>query len=658
MTKIAIDYYPEHWDRSMWEDDVRAMAELGTYAVRVGEFAWSRMEPSEGVYDFAWLDDAIDLIAKYGMKVILGTPTNCAPLWLYTAHPDTIQYERDGQPTHLGIRGHRCQTSPTFRAYAEKIIRKMAERYAGRPEILAWQIDNEVESNHCTCPSCRKSFQEWCREKHGTLEQLNRDWGTVVWSGEYSDWSQIECFNTAWVNKSDWFNPAYMLDYERFCSKTTADYVAFQTALIREYDPAAIVTTNACFGLHVQDFYQEFAPLDVASYDNYPPLELPADPTAEVYSNAFALDMVRGWKNKNFWIMEQLGGPMGCWMPTTRAMEPGMLEGYAMQAVAHGADLLSFFRWRTASTGAEMYCYGLLDHDNKPNRRLKELELLQGRLAKAEGLDGTTVKSQVALVFSPDQSYNFSNQTASRGFDYWRQERLFHDALMSLGVNVDVVSDDASLDPEQYKLVVVPAYAVTSDAFAAKLEAYVAAGGHAVLTVRSGTKDVNGNCTVGEYLPGKFARMAGCRVVESDAIGEAVQTVRDANGNVHNISVWCDLLELDGADAIAEYDERYYAGMPAACRNAYGEGTCSYVGVVGDKSFHRALLVSELRLAGVDFIENLPAGVESSTREGDGREYRFFFNNTMKNHTFFYQGNRVSLQPLEAKIAASDGSWL
>jgi beta-galactosidase len=658
MTKIAIDYYPEHWDRSMWEDDVRAMAELGTYAVRVGEFAWSRMEPSEGVYDFAWLDDAIDLIAKYGMKVILGTPTNCAPLWLYTAHPDTIQYERDGQPTHLGIRGHRCQTSPTFRAYAEKIIRKMAERYAGRPEILAWQIDNEVESNHCTCPSCRKSFQEWCREKHGTLEQLNRDWGTVVWSGEYSDWSQIECFNTAWVNKSDWFNPAYMLDYERFCSKTTADYVAFQTALIREYDPAAVVTTNACFGLHVQDFYQEFAPLDVASYDNYPPLELPADPTAEVYSNAFALDMVRGWKNKNFWIMEQLGGPMGCWMPTTRAMEPGMLEGYAMQAVAHGADLLSFFRWRTASTGAEMYCYGLLDHDNKPNRRLKELELLQGRLAKAEGLDGTTVKSQVALVFSPDQSYNFSNQTASRGFDYWRQERLFHDALMSLGVNVDVVSDDASLDPEQCKIVIVPAYAVTSDAFAAKLEAYVAAGGHAVLTVHSGTKDVNGNCTVGEYLPGKFARMAGCRVVESDAIGEAVQTVRDANGNVHNISVWCDLLELDGAQAIAEYDERYYAGMPAACRNAYGAGTCSYVGTVGDKSFHRALLVSELRLAGIDFIENLPAGVESCTRSAEGREFRFFFNNTMKGHTFFYQGNRVSLQPLEVKVSSSDGIWL
>ncbi len=657
MIKIAIDYYPEHWDRSLWEDDVRAMAQLGVYAVRVGEFAWSRMEPAEGVYDFEWLDQAVELIARYGMKVILGTPTNCAPLWLYTAYPQTVQCERDGQRTHLGIRGHRCQTSPVFRAYAEKIIRKMAERYAGRPEILGWQIDNEVESNHCTCPSCRERFQQFCREKHGTLEQLNRDWGTVVWSGEYSDWSQIECFNTAWVNKSDWFNPAYMLDYERFCSATTAEYVAFQADLIREYDPKALITTNACFGLHVQDFYQEFAPLDVASYDNYPPVDIPEDPH-EVYSNAFALDMVRGWKKRNFWVMEQLGGPMGCWMPTTRAMEPGMLEGYAMQAVAHGADLLNFFRWRTASTGAEMYCFGLLDHDNKPNRRLKELELLGDRLQKAGELDGTQIHSQVALIFSPEQSYNFANQTQSRGFDYWRQERLFHDTLMGLGVNVDVLSDAEPLDPAHYKLVIVPAYAVTSDAFAQKLTEYVRAGGHAVLTVRSGAKDANGNCTVGEYLPGKFAQLCGCRVLESDAIGEAVQTVRDANGNVHNISVWCDLLELDGARAIAEYDERYYAGMPAACRNTFGKGSCSYVGTVGDKGFHRALLVGELRLAGIDFIENLPAGVESSTRSSDTCEYRFFFNNTMRNHTFFYQGKRVSMQPLEAKISTSDGRWL
>ncbi len=657
MIKIAIDYYPEHWDRSMWEDDVRRMAELGCYAVRVGEFAWSRMEPAEGVYDFEWLDEAINLIAAYGMKVILGTPTNCAPLWLYTAHPETVQCERDGQRTHLGIRGHRCQTNPLFREYAEKIVRKMAERYAGRPEVLAWQIDNEVESNHCTCPSCRKRFQQFCREKHGTLEQLNRDWGTVVWSGEYSDWTQIECFNTAWVNKSDWFNPAYMLDYERFCSATTAEYVAFQAAIIREYDADAQITTNACFGLHVQDFYKEFESMDVASYDNYPPLELPEDPT-EVYSNAYALDMVRGWKNKNFWVMEQLGGPMGCWMPTTRAMEPGMLEGYAMQAVAHGADLLSFFRWRTAATGAEMYCYGLLDHDNKPNRRLAELSALRERLSRAGELEGTAVTSEVALVFSPDQNYNFANQTQSRGFDYWRQERLLHDSLMGLGVNVDVIGDAEPLSPERHKLVIVPAYAVTSDAFAEKLTAYVKAGGHAVLTVRSGAKDQNGNCTVGEYLPGKFSELCGCHVVESDAIGEALQTVRDSNGNAHHVSVWCDLLELTGARSIAEHDERYYAGTPAACRNEYGQGTCSYVGVVGSKSFYRALLVSELRLAGVSYIDNLPAGVESCTRASSELEYRFFFNNTMKSRSFFYQGESVAMQPLEVKVSTSDGRWL
>ena len=654
MIKIAVDYYPEHWDRSMWEADVAAMEELGVYAVRIGEFAWSRMEPREGEYDFAWLDDAIDLIAAHGMKVILGTPTNCAPLWLYQKHPDTVQHERDGQKTHLGIRGHRCQTSPTFRAYAAKIVEAMAERYAGRPEILAWQIDNEVESNHCTCPSCAEAFRTFLRKKHGSFDELNRAWGTVVWSGEYSDWSQVEPFNTAWVNKSDWFNPAYMLDYERFCSESTADYVAHQTAIIKARDPKAVVTTNACIGLHVQDFYQEFASQDIASYDNYPPLKLPESPE-EVYSNAFVLDFVRGFKQKNFWVMEQLGGPMGCWMPTTRAMEPGMLEGYALQAVAHGADMLNFFRWRTASTGAEMYCFGLLDHDDKTNRRMRELKALVERLARIEGLEDTGIASEVALVFSPDQQYAFSTQTQAAGYSYWDQMHAFHDALANLGVNVDVISDTAPLDG--YKVVIVPSYSVTDDAFVGRLEDFVCAGGSAVLSTRTGAKDINGNCTVGMRLPGKFARLCGCEVVESDAIGVDRQPVLDVHGNVHQVGVWCDLIELGDARSLAEYQDRFYAGTPAVTLNAFGKGSCAYVGAVGPKSFYRALLIDILRDAGVSILDDLPCGVESCTRANDTAAYRFFFNNTMKEQAFSYEGKRVSMQPLEVAILSGD-AWL
>lgn len=258
MIKIGIDYYPEQWDRALWEEDAVRMRALGAHVIRIGEFAWSRMEPKDGEFDFAWLDDAIETISRQGMQVILGTPTNCAPLWLYQNHPDTVQWGRDGKPTDLGLRGHRCMVSPTFRQYAGRIVEEMAKRYAGRPEIFAWQLDNELESNHCTCPACRAAFREWLREKYGTLEALNRAWGNVVWSGEVSDWEQIQPLLSPDCLPR-WHNPAYLLDYERFGADCTADFVRFQSEIIRRYNANAVITTNACIPANIPDFHKEFA---------------------------------------------------------------------------------------------------------------------------------------------------------------------------------------------------------------------------------------------------------------------------------------------------------------------------------------------------------------------------------------------------------------
>lgn len=260
MIRIGIDYYPEHWDRSMWEEDAARMEALGTHVVRVGEFAWSRLEPRDGEFDFGWLDDAIEVLSRHNMKIILGTPTNCAPVWLYHDHSDTLQWDRDGKPTDIGIRGHRCMTSSTFRSYAGRIVEELAKRYAGRPEIFAWQLDNELDSNHCTCPACRAAFRAWLKEKYGTLDALNKAWGSEVWSGEISDWEQIQPL-LGEGNKTDWYNPAWMLDYERFAAESTADFVRFQCDIIRRYDSKAVITTNACFPQHMPDFHKEFAPL-------------------------------------------------------------------------------------------------------------------------------------------------------------------------------------------------------------------------------------------------------------------------------------------------------------------------------------------------------------------------------------------------------------
>lgn len=654
MIGIGVDYYPEQWDRALWEDDVRRMSELGVKVVRIGEFAWSRMEPREGEFDFDWLDDAIALIASAGMKVILGTPTNCPPLWLYQDHPETLQCERDGRRTWTGIRGHRCQNSPTFRKYAERIVRELANRYAGRPELLAWQIDNEVEDSHCTCPECTKKFQEFVKSRHHTLDELNHAWGTEVWSNEYSSWNQVKPFVTSPNNRSDWMNPAYMLDYERFCSKTTAVYVKFQADIIRSVDPRATITTNACFGSHIQDFYDEFASLDVASYDNYPPLKIPSDPE-ELYSNGFALDFVRGWKGKNFWVMEQLGGPMGCWMPITRAMEPGMLEGYALQAVAHGADLLSFFRWRTATAGAEMFCYGLMDHNNRRNRRIEELKHLVKRLRDLPGLLDTAVHSDVALVYSSDTEHALQTQFQSDGYAYWTQLRLYQEACSALGVNVDVIRDDAPLDG--YKVAIVASYQVCDPEFVRRLQKFVDQGGVAVVTARSGVKDKNGNCVLGEDLPTAFRPICGCHVLESDAIGPDRQQVKDGSGRLYEITSWCDLLECEGAQPIAAYVGRYYDGVPAVTRNCFGKGFAYYVGTVGQKSFARNVVAQALRDGGVRYLDSLPDGMESCVRSGEGGTYRFFFNNTLERRTLMFEGTELSFDPLQVRIIDAEGSW-
>lgn len=653
MIRIGIDYYPEHWDRTLWEEDAARMEALGVHVVRLAEFAWSRMEPEDGRFDFTWLDEAVEVLTRHHMKIILGTPTNCAPVWLYHDHPETLRWDRGGKPTNTGIRGHRCMVSPVFRKYAGRIVEEMARRYAERPEIFAWQIDNELDSSHCTCPACRAAFRDWLKKKYGTLESLNKSWGTVFWSGEFSDWEQIQP-PLGEDTLPDWQNPAYMLDYERFSAASTADFVDFQCRIIRRFNPGAVITTNACFPQHMPDFHQEFASLDVASYDNYPPVCFPEDPE-ELYSNAFALDFVRGFKQKNFWIMEQLGGPMGGWAPITPAMEPGMLEGYAFQAVAHGADLLSFFRWRTGCVGAEMFCHGILDHDNQDNRRLRELDALCRRLEKLPGLEDTEVRSQVAMLYSADQEFGFKNQMQSQGFAYWTQLRLFHDACMTLGVNLDVIPETAPLDG--YKVVLVPTHFITNPDVVRRLEDFTRAGGTVVVTNRSGVKDKNGNCFLGQPLPGPFRKLCGCRVTEYDAIGTLSQKILVERGGNYKVYTWCDLLEPEGAQVLARYQGRFYSGTPAITKNQFGKGSAYYVGTIGERAMYRTLLIGAFQEQDIPILR-LPQGIESSTRSGEGGTYRFFFNNTPHSQNFHLEGQKIHLSPFEMKIQTNGGEWV
>lgn len=640
--KIGVDYYPERWEKSLWQQDVALMKRAGVKLVRIAEFAWSRMEPQEGVFCFDWLDEAVKLFEENGIGVVLCTPTNCPPLWLYEKYPETLQVLRDGRRMEPAIRGHRCYNSPVYRRYAERIITKLAQRYASAPNIAAWQIDNEIDAVMCCCDQCAEAFRKWLREKYGTMEEINRAWGNEVWSGSYSDFSQIH--PPLGDRPVVQYNPAYMLDYQRFCSDSAISYVNFQRDILKRYFPDTPVTTNTWYCDYIPDFYRLFDRLDVCSYDNYPATRIPGE---GYYSHAFHLDMMRGVKRKNFWIMEQLSGPGGgCWGPMSPAVRPGAIKGLALQAVAHGADAVLHFRWRTSTTGAEMFCAGLIDHSNIPGRRFAEFEDLCRTAEGLEGLAETTLKSDIALLCGFDSEYAFKLQLQPPGFYYFEQMQAFHGAFSHYGANVDIIGQDEALDG--YRIVVAPALYVRSKAVEEKLHRFAENGGIVVLTARSGVKDENNNCILAP-LPAGYTDMTGCWVEEYDAVGTEKGSVM-MDGQRYEVTHWCDILHTETAESVAVYAEDFYAGKPAVTKNRFQKGTVYYVGAVGQPGLYRALAEKMLKEAELPVVYGLPDRVELTVREGMGKRFTFLFNNDETKKEFSFGGKRVKLAPFEMQI--------
>ena len=641
---VGVAYYPEHWNRSLWIADADLMQKTGVQLVRMAEFAWSRLEPKDGVFDFSWLDEAISIFEKHGIKVVLCTPTSCPPLWLYEKHPDSVMVEKDGKPTPLGVRGHRCINHPDMLFYVQRIVERMTAHYADCPAVVAWQIDNELEAYSCYCQHCSAKFRQWVQNKYETLEKVNQSYGNAVWSGEYSSWNQIQPPHGHYPDA--WMNPAYMLDYCRFASDNMIDFVRMQTEIIRRHCPGIPVTTNVWFSGHMPDFYQEFRDLNFVAYDNYPPTRLPEDQET-CYSHAFHLDLMRGVKNKPFWIMEQLSGGMGCWAPMARTPEPGMIKGYALQAFAHGADTVVHFRWRTATTGAEMHWHGLLDHSNVPGRRFREFADLCQTASELSDLRGTDIRSDVAILMAFENEYAFKLQPQTSGYYYFEQMQRLHAAFGNCGLNVDIISQHNVLDG--YRIVIAPEMYVTDEAVSQRLHDYARRGGIVILTTRSGVKDVHNNAVMAP-LPGVYADMAGIHVTEYNPISSDHVPVCFDDQISFDAKQWCDVLETDTAETMAVYGGEYFKGTPAVTCNHYGSGQVYYIATVGSQALYDHLIHQILAQNEIPFIPNLPARVEITKRSGCGTSAYFVFNNDDKEKDFVLFGEPCHLNDFEMKI--------
>jgi beta-galactosidase len=553
--RLGVCYYPEHWPEAMWKDDAVRMKALGIEQVRIAEFAWSRMEPSPGEYDWGWLDRAIDTLAAQGLKVVMCTPTATPPKWLIDRHPDILPVGADGRVRGFGSRRHYDFSSPTYFEASKAICEAVASRYGKHPAVAYWQTDNEYGCHQTVVsysPAAVARFREWLKARYGSIEALNEAWGTVFWSMEYRCFDEID----APIGTVTEAHPSHRLDYRRFASDELKRYNHMQVEIIRRHSPGRPIAHNFMQLFTEFDHYKVAEDLDVASWDSYPLGALEEqwyEPeikarylrTGHPDFASFNHDLYRGMSKLPFWVMEQQPGPVN-WAKFNPAPLPGMVRLWSWEAFAHGAGCVSYFRWRQAPFAQEQMHAGLNTPDNRldigggeAERVAQEIRAVAEANVDADG----KVTTPVALVFDYDAKWLFEVQPQGADFHYPRFAVEYYSALRALGFDVDIVSTHAPLDG--YKLIVVPPLPVVPDDLVQQLERSRA---HIVLGPRTGSKTVDLQIPA-NLPPGPLASLMPARVWRVDSMRPNVTPRVTFSGSAPSgyARHWRDLLEIDSS---------------------------------------------------------------------------------------------------------------
>jgi beta-galactosidase len=475
--QLGVCYYPEQWPESYWADDARRMVDMGIARVRIGEFVWARIEPAPGRFDWAWLDRAVEVLAASGLRIIMGTPTATPPKWLVDTMPDMIAHDAQGQPRRFGSRRHYCFSHASYAAQCRRIVTEMAGRYGAHPAITAWQTDNEYGCHDTAVsfsPAALAAFRGWLAAKYGTIGALNAAWGNVFWSMDYQDFSAIDLPNLSVTVP----NPAHELDFRRFSSDQVVAFNREQAAILRRLSPGRDVVHNF-MGFFTQfDHHAVSADLDVASWDSYPLGFLEqfwfSAEEKQRYARqghpdiaAFHHDLYRGCRpDGRWWVMEQQPGPVN-WARLNPAPLPGMIRLWTLEAMAHGAELVSYFRWRQAPFAQEQMHAGLLRPDSVEAPGAHEARQVAQEIALLPPAGAPPRK--VALVFDYASDWVTQIMPQGQGFSALRIAFEFYSALRQLGLDIDIIAPTASLD--DYALVVVPCQPILTADFVARLDA-------------------------------------------------------------------------------------------------------------------------------------------------------------------------------------------
>jgi len=608
---IGASYYPEHWPEERWSEDIRLMQNAGMTVARLGEFAWSSMESARGEFSLDWLERAITQLASAGIATVLGTPTAGPPAWLTQQHPDVLAVDEYGRRAQHGNRCHYCVNSPEFHDAAQRIVQAMAVRFGPNPNVIGWQFDNEYH-RVCYCDHCRKLFQDYLRLQYGSLDALNERWSTSYWSQTYSDWAQIPLLVGA-------HNPGLMLEFKHFITSSYRQFQRLQVDALKPHLPEGVwMTHNFMRWFDGYDHYSMSADLDIAAWDWYEGMG-----HHDYLSTGLLHDQVRGFKQKNFWLIETQPGSIN-WKPINATLNRGETRAMAWHAVAHGADAVLYWQWRSALGGQEQLHGTLVDQSGCPRPFYEEAAQVGMDFETVSALlIGSEIKANVAMLNDYDSLWSIQWQPHHSDFDYVKHFSHYYRPLASLNVPVDVLSarltDAKKLS--DYKLVIAPALLFQDQAMVTALKEYVAGGGHLVLTIRSGMKDPY-NALLPMRQPGALSEMAGVEVEEYYALLEPVPVL--ANWFEGESNLWTERLMLTGKESarvIARYKKSngWLDGRVAITVNSYGKGLVYYVGTYMDDHSQKELITRMLKTARVTTIVS-PPDIEIGIRVRPGGE--------------------------------------
>ncbi|MDM7859235.1 beta-galactosidase [Alteromonas sp. ASW11-36] len=625
---LGVCYYPEHWPESLWQQDAQEMRELGLSYVRLAEFAWSKMEPADGQYDFAWLDKAIQTLAAQGLKIILCTPTATPPKWLVDKYPDILPVDiHTGTTRGFGSRRHYDFSSENYYRESMRITRVMAERYADHPAVVGWQTDNEIachDTTHSGSENARLAFQRWLENEYGDIDRLNKAWGTIFWSMEYQNFSQID-LPILTVTEAQ---PSHQLAYRRFSSDQVIRYHNDMIEILRELCPSHFITHNFIPMVDTQtDNFALAEKLDFACYDNYPLGRTDlfyADAGPEQFRrymrtghpdfSTASFDHIRGISKGNFWIMEQQPGPVNWGHHNPRPL-PGMVRFWSWEAVAHGAETVCYFRWRQAAFAQEQMHAGIKRVDNSKSIAWQEVEQFRDELT-ATGFDLTAkVNTRVAIIMTTTNQWVTEIERQGDSYNHQQVEFEYYSALRQLGIDVDFVAIDG--DFSHYSLIVSPCLPIVDDAFIQRCKDSDA---HFVFGPRSGSK-THDLTFAPKLAPGLLQELISVQVASVETLRADIHEPLTLDGEVFNSNRWREeLINIEGARTLATYADN----TPAIVAN----DKVTYVATLTDMALLKTLFKSLAERLQIDVLD-LPEDVRIARRG----EFTLVFNYSSETRT-------------------------